>query len=101
MVRQDILAGLRNALERGEILGEAKASLINAGYSREEVEEAAATLSKIEEMTEIEEVAPVPKAAAGAIVEKKKKIKKLLPYLIIVAAVIIIAASAYFFLMKE
>lgn len=100
MVRQDILAGLRNALERGEILGEAKESLINAGYSREEVEEAAATLSKIEEMTEIEEVAPVPKAAAG-VAEKKKKIKKLLPYLIIVAAVIIIAASAYFFLMKK
>lgn len=101
MIKQDILAGLKNALERGETLGEAKESLINAGYPREEVEEAAATLSKIEEMMEIEEVVPVPKEAAGGAAVEVKKTTKILPYLIIVIAIIAIAAAAYFFLMKE
>jgi hypothetical protein len=40
MVRDDLVAGLRNALERGTPLEGAKKSLINAGYSSEEVEEA-------------------------------------------------------------
>ncbi len=40
MVREDLVAGLRNALERGASLEGAKQSLINAGYSSEEVEEA-------------------------------------------------------------
>lgn len=40
MVRQDILAGLRNAVERGYSLEKAKQSFISSGYSREEVDEA-------------------------------------------------------------
>ena len=45
MVREDIVGGLRNGLERGVSLEEAKQSLINAGYSSEEVEEASNYLS--------------------------------------------------------
>ncbi|MEA3330047.1 MAG: hypothetical protein U9Q06_04865, partial [Nanoarchaeota archaeon] len=41
MPRQDIVAGLKNALERGEPITKAKQSLINAGYSLNEVNEAA------------------------------------------------------------
>ncbi len=40
MVREDIVAGLKNAVEKGESLETAKQSFISAGYSREEVEEA-------------------------------------------------------------
>ncbi len=40
MVRQDIVAGLRNALERGISIDSAKNSLLSAGYSMEDVEEA-------------------------------------------------------------
>jgi len=101
MARGDILAGLRNALERGESLEEAKESLINAGYSREEVEEATAVAGRAEEMMEVEEVAPVPKGAA----EEWKKPKKASPFLVtvlvITAAVIIIGVATYFFLIKK
>jgi len=40
MVRQDIVAGLKNALDRGYSFEGAKQSLLNAGYSAEDVEEA-------------------------------------------------------------
>lgn len=42
MVREDIVAGLKNAVERGYSLELAKKSFISAGYSKEEVEEASA-----------------------------------------------------------
>ncbi|MEM2956004.1 MAG: hypothetical protein QW041_00260 [Candidatus Pacearchaeota archaeon] len=38
---QDIIVGLRNALERGYNLEKAKLTFINAGYKKEDVEEAA------------------------------------------------------------
>jgi len=40
MVREDIVAGLKNALDRGYSFQAAKRSLLNAGYSAEDVEEA-------------------------------------------------------------
>ena len=40
MVRQDLIGALKNAIERGETLFEAKVSLVNAGYSRLDIEEA-------------------------------------------------------------
>ena len=46
MVREDIVAGLKNAVERGYPLETAKQAFLNAGYSRQEVEEAAAYLSR-------------------------------------------------------
>lgn len=44
MVRQDIFAGLRAALEKGEQLNQAMISFYNAGYKKEEIEEAARAL---------------------------------------------------------
>lgn len=41
MVREDILGGLKNALSRGQTLMQAMMSFYNAGYMREEIEEAA------------------------------------------------------------
>jgi hypothetical protein len=40
MVRQDIVAGLRNALERGASIESAKNSLLSAGYSMEDIQDA-------------------------------------------------------------
>ena len=40
MVRRDIIAGLKNAVERGESLEKAKQSFISAGYPPAEVEAA-------------------------------------------------------------
>lgn len=47
MARQDLVSAFRNALERGETIDEAKVSLTNAGYKREEVEEASREIEKI------------------------------------------------------
>ncbi len=44
-MREDIIAGLKNALERGSTLEKAVESFINAGYSPAEVKEAAQSLS--------------------------------------------------------
>ncbi len=49
MVREDILGGLRNALERGETLEQARQSFINSGYPEKEVNEAASNLSTAQE----------------------------------------------------
>jgi hypothetical protein len=45
MVRPDIIAGLRNALERGATIDSAKNSLLSAGYSMEDVQDAADFIS--------------------------------------------------------
>ena len=47
MVREDLVGALKNAVERGESVNLAKMTLINAGYKKEDVEEAA---TQIEEM---------------------------------------------------
>lgn len=98
MVREDILTGLKNAVERGESLEQAKESLINAGYPRKEVEDAIASLSKAEEAGEIKEikeieVAPAPKGEPLAEVKKRKMV---IPYFLIVIGVIILAFVSIF-----
>ncbi len=45
-MREDIIAALKNALERGESLEKAMQSLINAGYNPIEVRQAAESLSQ-------------------------------------------------------
>jgi hypothetical protein len=44
MVNEEILGGLKSALERGHSLERAMISLFNAGYKRKEIEEAAVAL---------------------------------------------------------
>jgi len=44
---EDLVMALRNAVERGENIEEAKISLLNAGYKREDVEKAAKALEKL------------------------------------------------------
>jgi FtsZ-interacting cell division protein ZipA len=46
MVNQEILASLENAIERNENLEDAALTLINAGYPKEEVDEARAYVQK-------------------------------------------------------
>jgi len=43
-MREDIVAGLKNAFERGESMEKAVNAFINAGYNQNEVEEAAKSL---------------------------------------------------------
>ena len=44
MVREDIVAGLKNAVGKGESLETAKQSFISAGYSKADVEEASSLI---------------------------------------------------------
>jgi len=41
MVRQDLVAGIRNAMERGYNMDQAKRSLLNSGYNEGDIMEAA------------------------------------------------------------
>ena len=45
-MKGEIIAGLRNSLERGESLEQAKKSFVNAGYNPQEVEAAGEMLSE-------------------------------------------------------
>ncbi len=51
MINEDILGGLKSALERGQPLQKAMVSLYTAGYKREEIEEAARSLAGVSEET--------------------------------------------------
>ena len=46
MVREDILEGLKSAVERGESLMQAMISFYNAGYKREDIQEAAQAMQE-------------------------------------------------------
>ena len=48
MVREDLIGAIKNAIERGYSLESAKISLTNAGYNKEEVEEAANFIQDIQ-----------------------------------------------------
>jgi hypothetical protein len=62
MINPDILGGLRSALTRGYSLDEAMISFLNAGYKREEIEEASQSLqSQIAPAQSLpQELAPQP-----------------------------------------
>ena len=62
MARQDLVMCLKNALERGYDLEKAKKSLTNAGYSKQDIDEAANELSgKIN--VNVKKMPDVPKAS--------------------------------------
>jgi len=47
MIKEEIAAGIKNAIERGDSLEKAKQSFINAGYNPQEVEQAAASIGGV------------------------------------------------------
>jgi hypothetical protein len=64
MVNEEIVGGIKNALERGDSLRDAMMSFFNAGYDRKEIEEAAAVLlhypiKKAETKTPVPEIKKV------------------------------------------
>jgi hypothetical protein len=71
MVNEEIVGGIKNALENGDSLKDAMMSFFNAGYDRKEIEEAAATLLNYQP-TKSETTVPVPEI-------KNVEIKKEIP----------------------
>lgn len=94
MVREDIVAGLKNAVERGFPLEKAKYSFISAGYSREEVERAAEFIHSSSLYSPKQERLPMPKIQ----VQKEKiparkepgKVKKNLKIILLVLILLVL-----------
>jgi hypothetical protein len=64
MVNEEILGGLKSALERGSSLERAMLTLFNSGYKREEIEEAARSLLEFRPESQIQApIKTVPKTA--------------------------------------
>ena len=64
MVRLDIVAGLKNAVERGYSLEQARQTLINSGYNLQDIEEASNYLTggftNIQQLTQVTSQKNIP-----------------------------------------
>jgi len=64
MVNEEILGGLKSALERGQPLQKAMMALYNSGYKKEEIEEAARSLMEFQPESQLQPpIKTVPKTA--------------------------------------
>ena len=98
MVREDIVSGLRNAVERGYSIDVAINSFVNSGYKKEEVAEAAAYLGvvpaiampKTNELTIKQAISSPTIEVSQSQIPLKQMPKKSKKGIIIVAALIII-----------
>lgn len=105
MVRGDIVASMRNALERGYSVQQAKQSLINAGYSLRDIDEATNYLTggltpmeiqQMEESPEIQETYQEPNEnqyQAPQINQIPKKKKRVSGSIILLFIIILILVS--------
>jgi hypothetical protein len=104
-MREDILGGLKNALERGESLESAKQSFILAGYAKADVEEAATSLENVRTtrkagvpaLYSATLQAPTAPAQAGETIKPlpQVKIKRTFNYWLVPPIIIVSAAIAY------
>ncbi len=84
MINQEILSGLRLALERGHSIKDAMMSFYNAGYNREEIEEAAKALQMQQPSLLTPQPKPSPTKPSPALTfvkkpEKREKPEKVKP----------------------
>ena len=85
MVNEEILGGLKSALERGSSLEKAMLTLFNSGYKREEIEEAARDLLEFKPEAQIQpsiktapktaEIKPTPQALTKPITKTFPELK--------------------------
>ena len=113
MPKEEIIAGLKQAIERGYNLEQAKQSFINAGYSREEVEEAASSFGGVTtQYPQIQQplqqptqppskLPPQPQQPSQQLpqqkIKKQKKSKKIIFLIIILIFLIILLAVSFIF----
>ena len=106
MTKEEILAGLKQAIERGESLEQAKQSFINAGYNTREVEEAAASLGGIltKLQTPTSQTQPNSKQELQQLhteKPKKPKLKTITIILAILFVILLLILVASLFLKQE
>ncbi len=73
MVNEEIVGGLRLALERGESMNKAMMTFFNAGYTKEEIEEAAKTLSQMPAAAQIQ---PPARTSSGIVPAPPKYVQQ-------------------------
>ena len=110
-MNEEIFGGLRSATNRGETLEQAMLTFYNAGYKREEIEEAAKAFqmqrgmlqkAPIEETKELKKEITKPKVSKISSYEspkKRDKMKRILLMLILITSIIFIGALVFFFIM--
>ena len=76
MVREDIFGGLKSALTRGYTLKEAMISFYNAGYSKEEIEDAARQLQyRVTENKELRSSINQKSSGASVYIQEKQQVQ--------------------------
>lgn len=94
-MNEDIMAGLKIAMERGESIGDAMQSFKNAGYTASEIEEAASIISK--GFSQLPTVAEASKSAE-AIPPKPKEISPRAKQIIIILIILVLVGIALSFI---
>lgn len=105
MPKQDIIGGLKSALERGESLRQAMITFYNAGYKKEEIEEAARALHEQGETFPTTPEKPIPEKPTQLISSYEPKPKKQASdksiTLLIIGLLILLVLLAGVFLFRE
>ena len=106
MAREEIVAGLKNAVARGESLERAMQTMISAGYSPEEIREAAGYVSmgaigNIGVVEKAEKPALSPAMPSAKAEEKPKKKRKTWLIVLIIVLIILVGGLLLFALMGE
>ena len=99
MVNNDLIIAIKNALERGQHVEQAVLSLVNAGYPREEVEEA----SRQVHLPVQQRTFPLPIASLNQPQQntQERNPKKIILAIILLGIVALsVVASLIFFLLK-
>ena len=91
----ELIGGMRNALERGETLNKAKQSFINAGYKNDEVESAAQQLSQTSSFNALPQTNQNPQNPKNLLqnLPAKHLSKRFVIILIVLGALILIGAG--------
>lgn len=110
-MNEEILGGLKSATNRGESLQQAMLTLYNAGYKKDEIEEAAQAFQLykgISQQTPIAETKELKedfkkisknKVSSYESPNKKDKTKKLLLMLILITSIIFVGTLVFFLIM--
>lgn len=108
MTRQpEIVAGIKQAVQRGESMEKAKQTFVQAGYNQQDVEDSAkameGVISKIPEIPSLTKKgpAPSPPGTIPAPETKPKKAKKWMIILIILLAILLITLGVSFFFREQ
>ena len=97
---QELIGGLKNAVDRGETLVKAQQSFVNAGYSKEEVVAAARKIpaGDLQKKTPVAapnpQAVPVQKVPTMTTAPVKKKASKTMKIILIATSVLVLIGAA-------